>query len=136
MPQADTLVDGHALHVGGDAAPAGAVSAGGPAAQRRESRPAERWAGVGEHALQVVRRVPGQRRHQLEVGRLSWASHPELSPEVTRAKVIGRGESGQVSWRRERQSGGATFVVVMQTADVCLANSKIREDFLPVSRSW
>ena len=27
------------------------------------------------------------------------------------------GESGQVSWRRERQSGGATFVVVMQTAD-------------------
>src|SRR3989442_6428490 len=28
------------------------------------------------------------------------------------------GESGQVSWRRERQSGGATFVVVMQSADV------------------
>src|SRR5688572_10695557 len=28
------------------------------------------------------------------------------------------GESRQVSWRRERRSGSATFVVVMQTADV------------------
>jgi hypothetical protein len=29
------------------------------------------------------------------------------------------GVSAQVSWRGEQPSGGATFVVVMQTADVC-----------------